>query len=94
MTKTYYVYIISNYTNTVLYTGFTNNLERRVFEHKHNLIKSSFSAKYRLYKLLWSESFNSPQEAIEVEKKIKGWTRKRKLELILLNNSKLENLSV
>lgn len=88
----WYVYIITNHHNTVLYAGITNNLERRIQEHKKGRIKSSFSKKYRLYKLLWFEEFNSPDEAIEAEKKIKGWNRKKKLTLIKQNNPKFKNL--
>jgi putative endonuclease len=88
-----YAYIISNFTNSVLYTGTTNNLERRIFEHRNGLIKNSFSEKYRLYKLLWFEQFNSPLEAIAAEKKIKGWTRAKKIYLIKQINSELKDLS-
>ncbi|OGD62922.1 hypothetical protein A2160_04080 [Candidatus Beckwithbacteria bacterium RBG_13_42_9] len=87
MSKNWFVYILSNYRNTVLYTGVTNNLERRMSEHKSGLIKSSFSKRYRLYKLIWFEEFSSPQEAILAEKKIKGWKREKKLTMIKMTNS-------
>jgi len=67
------VYIITNYTNTVLYTGVRNNLERRIYEHKNGEIKSSFSHRYRLYKVIWFQEFDSPNAAITMEKRIKGW---------------------
>lgn len=70
--KSWFVYIITNYTNNVLYTGITNNLERRIWEHKNGIKQNAFSKKYRLYKLLWFEVFNSATEAIKVEKRIKG----------------------
>ena len=56
-------------------------------EHKSGLIKSSFSKRYRLYKLIWFEEFSSPQEAILAEKKIKGWKREKKLTMIKMTNS-------
>ena len=87
MPKQYFVYIATNQRNTVLYTGVTNNLERRMSEHKSGLIKSSFSKRYRLYKLIWFEEFSSPQEAILAEKKIKGWKREKKLTMIKMTNS-------
>ncbi len=92
MPKSWFVYIITNYKNTVLYTGITNNLERRIWEHKKSLIKSSFSNKYHLYKLIWFEEFNTPQETIEAEKKIKGWRRNRKMRLIRDKNPNFQDL--
>ncbi|OGB63673.1 hypothetical protein A2X44_04905 [candidate division CPR3 bacterium GWF2_35_18] len=88
----WYVYIITNHTNSVLYTGITNDLERRIEEHTKGIIKSSFSKKYKLYKLIWMEEFNSPTEAIEVEKKIKGWKREKKISLIKTINPNFNNL--
>jgi len=82
MQKQWFTYIITNHTNTVVYIGVTNNLERRIFEHKKGLIKSSFSKKYRLYKVVWFEEFNTPVEAIAAEKMIKGWKREKKNALI------------
>lgn len=90
--KKWYVYIITNYTNSVFYTGITNNLERRIFEHHSKLIKSSFSSKYHLYKLIWFEEYSSPKEAIEAEKKVKDWRREKKLMLIKSKNPKLKDL--
>ena len=77
MSNNYYVYIITNYENTVLYTGITNDLQKRIEEHKINVSNNAFSNKYRLYKLVWFEEFNSPDEAILIEKRIKGWIRKK-----------------
>ena len=77
----YSVYIMTNKVNSVLYVGVTNNLTRRVYEHKHKLIKG-FTSKYNIDKLVYFERFNSPSEAIKAEKKIKGWVRRRKIELI------------
>lgn len=94
MGKHWYVYIITNYTNSVLYTGITNNLTRRLFEHKSGLSDSSFSHKYKLYKLIWFQEFSSPQEAITIEKKIKGWKRAKKIKLIKKLNLGLKDLFI
>jgi putative endonuclease len=82
MNKCWYVYILTNYTNSVLYNGITNDLERRIYEHKSGLVTSSFSKRYRLYKLVWFQEFDSPDTAIESEKRIKSWRREKKLDLI------------
>lgn len=93
MTKRYYIYIITNHTNSVFYTGITNNLEKRIYEHKQGFIKNSFSSRYRLYKLLWFEEFTTPTEAIEAEKKVKDYRREKKLNLIKTINPNLKDLS-
>ena len=74
----YYVYILSNHLNTVIYTGVTRDLVRRVYEHKHHLDPDSFTAKYDVTKLVYYESTSDVKAAIEREKQIKGWNRKRK----------------
>ena len=79
--KHYYVYILTNKTNRVLYIGITNNLVRRVWEHKEKLVPG-FTAKYNVTKLIYYEVFNSPEEAIAREKQLKGWLRRKKIELI------------
>jgi len=79
--KSYYVYIITNKINTVLYIGVTNNLVRRIFEHKNKLIVG-FSSNYNLNKLVYFQEFSSINDAIAAEKKMKGWVRKKKNELI------------
>lgn len=89
--KYYYVYIITNFRKTVLYTGITNNLMRRIYEHKNNLAEG-FSKKYFLHDLLYYEIFEDPKSAIEREKKIKSWSRKKKDALIVQFNPKLEDL--
>jgi putative endonuclease len=81
--KTYYVYIITNPGKTVLYTGVTNNLQRRIYEHTENRGNpSNFAGKYYCYKLIYYEEFNDITEAIQREKQIKGWRREKKEELI------------
>ncbi len=73
----YYVYILSNRNNKVLYIGVTNNLERRIYEHKNNIVKG-FTEKYNVDKLVYYEETNSIKDAIIREKQLKGWTRKKK----------------
>ncbi|MCL2860201.1 MAG: GIY-YIG nuclease family protein [Oscillospiraceae bacterium] len=77
----YYVYILTNYTNKVLYVGVTNNLIRRIYEHK-NKLASGFTSKYNVNKLVYYDGTNEAMSAIEREKQIKGWTRKKKINLI------------
>jgi putative endonuclease len=80
---TYYVYIITNSTRAVLYTGITNDLEQRIFEHYHYRGTTfSFTSKYFAYYLLYYECFEYVEDAIAREKQIKGWTRNKKLALI------------
>ncbi|MEX1071880.1 MAG: GIY-YIG nuclease family protein [Anaerolineales bacterium] len=75
-----------------LYSGVTNDLERRVLEHKRKLIKG-YSKKFNLGRLLYYEEFNHPLDAIEAEKRIKGWLRVKKLNLIRTINPKFKDLS-
>ncbi len=89
--KNYYTYIATNYTNSVLYTGITNNLHRRIYEHKESLVEG-FTKKYKLNKLVFCEVFNNPEDAIRAEKKIKGWTRKKKVDLIKSKNPEFRDL--
>lgn len=90
--RKYFVYITTNYENTVLYVGVTNNLSRRNIEHRTISSKDSFSKRYRLYKLIWFEECSSPIEAIALEKKIKGWRREKKLTLIRQKNPNFKDL--
>lgn len=80
MVKYYFVYIMTNKHNTVLYTGVTNNLVRRVFEHKEKLIKG-FTEKYKAVKLVYYEIHEDPDSTISREKQIKGGSRQKKIEL-------------
>ena len=77
----YYVYIITNKHNTVLYIGVTNDIVRRIYEHKNGLL-DGFSKKYNLYKLVYLEEYNNVNDAISREKQLKGWKRERKNKLI------------
>jgi putative endonuclease len=89
----FYVYILTNKAKTVLYTGMTNNLKRRLHEHKSKLNPNSFTAKYNVSYLLYYEHYGWVQQAIEREKEIKLLKRDRKLELIKKFNSNLDFLN-
>ena len=78
----YYVYILSNPTNVTIYTGVTNDLIRRVYEHKNHLDPTSFTAKYNVNKLVYYDMCGDVNAAIAREKQIKSWNRKRKNKLI------------
>ena len=91
MSKLYYVYIATNQRHTVLYIGITNNLNRRIYEHKNKLIKG-FTNKYNIDKLVWYQEFSNPNEAIRIEKKLKGWKRNRKIDLIKSKNPEFKDL--
>jgi putative endonuclease len=80
MRKRFWVYIMSSKSGT-LYTGMTNSLDRRVFEHKHHLIRG-FTAKYDCTRLVWIEKWSDVRSAIARETQIKGWTRAKKVALI------------
>ena len=82
----YYVYILTNKNHTVLYIGVTNDLIRRVYEHKNHLDKESFTARYKVTKLVYFEETTDVRAAIEREKKMKSWPRHRKIGLIFEKN--------
>ena len=81
MSKQYYVYIMTNKHNTVLYTGVTNDLVRRTYEHKEKLVKG-FTKKYNVNKLVYYEITDDVYSAITREKQIKAGSRKKKIDLI------------
>ncbi|WP_264523341.1 GIY-YIG nuclease family protein [Flavobacterium sp. N502536] len=91
---TYYIYIITNKSRTVFYTGVTNNLRVRLNQHKENCItgKKTFASRYKVEFLLYYEKFTWIQEAIRREKEIKGWRREKKIELIKTINLDLDFL--
>ena len=88
----YYVYILTNSNKNVLYTGITNDLVRRVYEHKHHLDKGSFTDRYNVELLVYYEMTSDVIAAIEREKQIKGWNRKRKEKLIMSRNPDWDDL--
>ena len=89
----YYIYILSNKIRTTYYIGVTNNLARRIEEHKNN-IGSIFTKKYNVKDLLYYEVFTSIHTAIKREKQLKKWNRVWKLELIKKENPKLLSLNI
>ncbi len=89
--KNYFVYIATNFTNTVFYTGITNNLNRRMYEHKNQLVKG-FTSKYNVNKLVYYELFTDINDAISREKQIKDYRREKKLGLIRLKNASFEDI--
>jgi len=90
-TKQYYVYIVASKSRT-LYVGVTNDLERRVYEHKKGLLPG-FTSKYRASRLVYFESTENVESAIAREKQIKSWRREKKVTLIEANNATWEDLS-
>ena len=91
MNKQYNIYIMTNEHNNVLYTGVTSNLKKRVYEHKKKLI-SGFTKKYNTNKLVYYETFDNAYNAIIREKKIKGGSRKKKIDLINSMNPEWKDL--
>jgi putative endonuclease len=89
---TYYVYILASDTNFTVYTGVTNDLVRRVYEHRHNLDPKGFTAKYSVHKLVYYEHTADVRVALEREKQIKGWRRSKKNALIETMNPNWEDL--
>lgn len=91
MEKRFYTYIATNQRNTVLYTGITNHIYRRMFEHGTQM-QHGFTQQYNVNKLVWFQEFDTANEAIAAEKKIKGWTRAKKIVLISEMNPEWRNL--
>lgn len=91
--KQYFVYILTNKSNHVLYTGITGKFEKRSYEHKLKMIPG-FTQKYNVTKLVYYEEFSNPNDAIAAEKKIKGWSRKKKIQLIESKNPQWRELSL
>lgn len=75
MNKQFYVYILTNKNNSVLYVGVTSSILKRMYEHKHDINENSFSAKYCLKKLVYVEIHSEPESAIKREKQLKKWNR-------------------
>ncbi len=91
MPKCYYIYILTNRNRTVLYTGVTSNLAKRLNQHISGQA-GSFTAQYNCHILIYFEKFDDPREAIAREKQLKGWRREKKMILILRANPHLEDI--
>ena len=91
-TNTYFVYILTNKTKNVLYTGVTNDLQRRLYEHKNELV-DGFTKKYHTHKLIYYDTTPDAESAIIREKQIKGWKREKKIALINEMNPSWKDLS-
>ncbi len=91
MDRQYYIYLMTNRTNTVIYTGVTNDLKRRGYEHKEKLAEG-FTGKYNVVKLVYYEIFEDVDNAISREKQIKGGSRQKKIELINSVNKEWRDL--
>ena len=87
----YYVYILASKRNGTLYIGVTNDLIKRIYEHKNNLVEG-FTKKYTVHKLVYYEETGDVNSAIKREKQIKKWNRKWKLELIEKKNPNWRDL--
>ena len=87
----YYVYIVTNKHNSVLYIGVTSNLEGRIFEHRERLIEG-FTKRYQVTKLIFYEDYPDPRSAIAREKQLKGWRREKKIALIAKQNPRWNDL--
>ena len=90
--KNYWVYIMSGRTRT-LYIGVTNDIERRIYEHRNKFVPG-FTSKYRLGRLIYFEEFGDIRDAIEREKQIKSWRREKKVALIKSLNPRWRDLSI
>ena len=90
--ENFFVYIITNKSRSTLYIGVTNNLERRLWEHRTKQV-NGFSADYNLMYLLYHETYPDPQSAIAREKQLKGWRREKKVKLIEKINPRWMDLS-
>ena len=89
--KSYYVYILTNWDGSVMYIGVTNDLERRLFEHKNKLVPG-FSSKYKIDKLVYYEETPDVQAAIAREKQLKSWRREKKNALVASFNPEWKDL--
>tara|TARA_Y100000310_G_scaffold322375_2_gene381371 strand:- start:20606 stop:21019 length:414 start_codon:yes stop_codon:yes gene_type:complete len=88
----YYVYIMTNQRDTVLYTGVTRDLDRRIWEHKNKIIKG-FTKRYNIDKLIYYELYDDIEQAILREKQIKAGSRQKKIELIKIMNPNFKDLA-
>src|SRR3989344_8109523 len=91
MSKQYYIYILTNFHNSTFYIGISNNLERRILEHKLGIVEG-FSKKYKLVKLVYFEEYYRIEDALRREKQLKNWHREWKLNLIKSINPMFNDL--
>ncbi len=91
--KTYWVYILTNASTSVLYIGMTSDLERRVREHRSSADPKAFSAQYKTHRLVHAESFGEVRDAIAREKQLKGWARAKKRALVNAANPEWRDLA-
>ncbi|MCB4792133.1 MAG: GIY-YIG nuclease family protein [Elusimicrobia bacterium] len=91
MGKQYYIYIMTNKNNTVLYTGVTNDIIKRVYEHKNKVLEG-FTKRYNIIKLVYYEVYSDIKNAIAREKQIKGGSRSKKIDLINSSNKMWKDL--
>ena len=90
-TRQYWTYILVSGSGNAMYIGVTNDLERRIWEHRNGQ-GSEFAKKYRATRLVYSEEFDNPADAIAREKQLKGWRRERKNELVRTINPEFQDL--
>ena len=87
----YYVYMLTNWDDSVIYIGFTNDLERRLYEHRNHLV-DGYTKKYNVHKLVYYEQTSDVRAALEREKQLKGWRRSKKNALIEAVNPEWKDL--
>ena len=92
MRETYYVYILTNWTDKVMYIGVTNNLERRLYEHRQG-INEGFSKMYHTHKLVYFETSSDVNAALAREKQLKKWNRAKKNALVASKNPQWKDLA-
>ena len=92
MAEVYYVYILTNWNDQVMYIGVTNDLERRLYEHRNGLLEG-FTKKYKTHKLVYCEKTGDVREAIAREKQLKRWSRAKKNELVTAMNPQWKDLA-
>jgi len=90
--KTFYIYLLASKRNGTLYIGLTNELERRIFEHKNN-VSSSFTSKYKVHQLVYFEEYETYEQAFTRERQMKKWKRDWKIQLIEKENPLWKDLS-
>lgn len=91
MSKNGFIYIMTNIDNTVLYTGVTSDLKKRIYQHKEKMVKG-FTSKYNIVKLVYFEMFEDIENAILREKQVKGGSRLKKIDLIKSINPEFQDL--